>query len=279
MVEKQNYWIDRRRFNFPGPDLSSWERPGERATRSLIFKEVLEAAMPEKAPMFTVTDRRKFTNDGELRPGVVASEPPAESTPSSAAPVAAPAAGIEKAAHEAAHPQVAAATPDAPPETVEQTPDESLADDEALLPEPTAAESAEQHAAYKESSRSLDELIAAQNPKARAAGPMTFDRLVQSIYMTAAIQLGAGVQPGEQPRVDILGARQSIDMLAVLAEKTKGNLSDTEQRLLQNALFELRMSFLEITNAIATSAQSAGAAGQGGPQPVGAKPGFRPGTR
>jgi hypothetical protein len=44
-------------------------------------------------------------------------------------------------------------------------------------------------------------------------------------------------------------------MLSVLDEKTKGNLSDQEKRLLQNALFDLRMSFLEITNAIASSAQ------------------------
>jgi hypothetical protein len=45
-------------------------------------------------------------------------------------------------------------------------------------------------------------------------------------------------------------------MLAVLQEKTKGNLTDKEQRLLQNALFELRMMFLEITNAIAQQAQN-----------------------
>jgi Domain of unknown function (DUF1844) len=85
---------------------------------------------------------------------------------------------------------------------------------------------------------------------------MDFDKLVQSIYMTAALQMGAGTQPGEQPRVDILGARQSIDMLSVLSEKTKGNLIDKEQRLLQNALFELRMMFMEITNAISSSAHN-----------------------
>jgi hypothetical protein len=183
----------------------------------------------------------------------------------------------QAAGHAAAHPepqapptspQPAVSSGAAPaPATQHNT---SFSDEEESLPEPTAAESAEQQAAYKESSRSLDELIAAQNPKARAAGPMTFDRVVQSIYMTAAIQLGAGGQPGEQPRVDILGARQSIDMLAVLGEKTKGNLTDSEQRLLQNALFELRMSFLEITNAIATSAQGPP------PQAAGARPGFRP---
>jgi hypothetical protein len=44
-------------------------------------------------------------------------------------------------------------------------------------------------------------------------------------------------------------------MLTVLQEKTKGNLTEREQTLLQNALFELRMMFLEMTNAIAKSAQ------------------------
>jgi hypothetical protein len=45
-------------------------------------------------------------------------------------------------------------------------------------------------------------------------------------------------------------------MLGVLQEKTKGNLTEKEQRLLQNALFELRMMFLEITNAITQQAQN-----------------------
>jgi hypothetical protein len=44
-------------------------------------------------------------------------------------------------------------------------------------------------------------------------------------------------------------------MLSVLQEKTKGNLEEREARMLQNALFELRMMFLEITNAIAQAAQ------------------------
>jgi hypothetical protein len=101
-------------------------------------------------------------------------------------------------------------------------------------------------------------MISQADPGARdtlgRGAEMNFDKLVQSLYMTAALQMGAGTQPGEQPRVDILGARQSIDMLSVLTEKTKGNLTDKEQRLLQNALFELRMMFMEITNAISSSA-------------------------
>jgi hypothetical protein len=51
-----------------------------------------------------------------------------------------------------------------------------------------------------------------------------------------------------------MGARQSIDMLAILAEKTRGNLTPTESQLMDNALFEIRMGFLEVTQALARSA-------------------------
>lgn len=139
--------------------------------------------------------------------------------------------------------------------------DDDLVGEEEAGAELTAAETAQQDADYRASSKKLDDIISQANPAARETlggrnGEMTFDKLVQSIYMTAALQMGAGTQPGEQPRVDILGARQSIDMLSVLSEKTKGNLTDKEQRLLQNALFELRMMFMEITNAISSSAHN-----------------------
>jgi hypothetical protein len=68
--------------------------------------------------------------------------------------------------------------------------------------------------------------------------------------------MGAATEPGQKPRIDIIGARQSIDMLTVLQEKTRGNLNEKEQQLLQNMLFEVRMMFLEITNAIASQAQN-----------------------
>ena len=65
-----------------------------------------------------------------------------------------------------------------------------------------------------------------------------------------------------------MGARQSIDMLSILAEKTRGNLSETEQRLLESALFELRMGFLEITQALARSAATKAGAPAAGPSIV-----------
>jgi hypothetical protein len=73
---------------------------------------------------------------------------------------------------------------------------------------------------------------------------------VQQLYLSALMQMGAATPEGQRPRVDIIGARQSIDMLGVLEEKTKNNLTPTETRMLETVLFELRMTFLELTKMI-----------------------------
>jgi hypothetical protein len=210
--------------------------------------------MPDQPSGFTVTDRRKFTIEGDLREGAAPAEETQQSEPKP-----------DPRSDQKLGPQLVQNAPPAEKEVekevvdpnLEPLPEEEPSDE---LPAPTAVESARQDADYRASSKKLDEMISQANPGAREAvghgAEMTFDKLVQSIYMTAALQMGAGAQPGEQPRVDILGARQSIDMLSVLTEKTKGNLTDKEQRLLQNALFELRMMFMEITNAISTSAHN-----------------------
>jgi len=51
----------------------------------------------------------------------------------------------------------------------------------------------------------------------------------------------------------VIGARHTIDMIALLGEKTKGNLTERESTVLQNSLFELRMTFVELTKAITTA--------------------------
>jgi hypothetical protein len=225
--------------------------------------------MSDQPSGFTVTDRRKFTLEGELREGEgapAAAEDGAESQADSKA--AAPKRGPQLVPNAGAPARTADKEVTAP--GLEPLPEDEHGGDRAAAaaegehleepPEPTAAETARQDADYRASSKRLDNMISQANPGAREAlgrsAEVNFDTLVQSIYMTAALQLGAGAQPGEQPRVDILGARQSIDMLSVLAEKTRGNLTEREQRLLQNALFELRMMFMEITNAISSNAHN-----------------------
>ena len=211
--------------------------------------------MPEGNKPFVVTDRRKFTMEGEVRPEAERSAPPEER----AAPAAVPAAEAPEALP---GPAVPAKTGAGDPEFDEA----ELGGDEAELPAPTADQIEQSKRAYEATAERLETAIRATNPGMEHPPEMNFEQLVQSLYLTAIMQLGGGTAEGEQPRVDLLGARSSIDMLALLPDKTRGNLSSREEKFLESALFELRMAFLEMTQALARSAQSRGGqAGQTGP--------------
>jgi hypothetical protein len=110
------------------------------------------------------------------------------------------------------------------------------------------------NAAYQQTAERLDTAVRAANPGMDNPPAMSFDSIIQSIYMTTILQLGGTTQEGQQPKIDLMGARQSIDMLAILSEKTKGNLAPEEAQMMDNALFEVRMGFLEVTQALARSA-------------------------
>ncbi|MGC2617965.1 MAG: DUF1844 domain-containing protein [Acidobacteriaceae bacterium] len=197
--------------------------------------------MSEQQPTFTVTDRRKFTLDGDLREDPGAPEEHAVTNP------------IPEPEPDRVPDNVV--TMPAPVAAAEAAPEEADSGDDGERPQFTAQESAEAHSAYQQSSRQIDEMIRQANPGMAAAGEIGFEHVIQSFYVSAMMALGAGTEPGQKPRIDILGARQSIDMLALLQQKTKGNLTPKEEAMLQNVLFELRMMFLEITNAIAAQAQ------------------------
>lgn len=214
--------------------------------------------MAEKKAEFVVTDRRRFGTEGEPRPDAPVVEEEKAAAPPAAAKTAPPPPPVQQPT-----PPPAAAQPpavQAPPVSTQE------AQDEELPAPPTAEEQHEQTEAYKASGRKIDEMISAAG-KAPQGGPMemTFERVIESFYMSALIQMGAIRQEGEQPRVDIIGARQTIDSLSILQDKTRGNLTDREKTLLQNVLFELRMAWIEITNAVATSATRPGAMPPGAP--------------
>ena len=195
--------------------------------------------MPEQNKPFVVTDRRKFTLDGDPRPD-------ADPSP-------------EKEKRAEVAPETTAAAESKP--TNEPTPQAAPEND--LPPAPTAEQNEQARLAYEMTADRLDTAIRSANPGMDHPPAMSFERLVQSVYMQAILQLGGGAEPGQQPQVDLLGARQSIDMLGILSAKTRGNLSESEDHLLQSALFESRMGFLEVTQLLARQA----AAKQGAPPP------------
>ena len=196
-------------------------------------------------PKFEVIDRRKFKAEEEHQSEKAASTA-TETNPPPAEPAAA-SAGPHLVVNEGRHGAVSAPAEDEQPGL-----DEEMG---AELPAPpTAQESQEQKVAYDASAQRLEELIRAQNPSMGAQPPITFEHLVQQFYVSAMIQMGAGAQEGQRPRVDILGARTTIDLLGVLAEKARGNLTEAEDRMLQTVLFEVRMAFLELTSMITLQA-------------------------
>ena len=78
--------------------------------------------------------------------------------------------------------------------------------------------------------------------------PASFELLTQSLRMEAEFLLGLMHfgPPEEKPEPDFELARHRIDLLAVLQEKTRGNLSLEEQRKLENSLTELRFRFVQV---------------------------------
>ncbi len=167
----------------------------------------------DKSPEFTVTDRRKFTLDGDVRPDA----PVQETEPAPAATPEPPVA-----------PQAAA------PEPPKSQP----------LPEPPVEEEMEDMGPLPDTgydSTKMQDAFGGQK--------IEFIHLLDMLVQTAMMYAGA-MEQGPERRVDIVGLRQMIDMIAMLEEKTKGNLTQQEQTVMSNTLFQLRMTYMEIVKMI-----------------------------
>lgn len=141
----------------------------------------------EKPVEFTVTDRRLFTSDGQLRSGVEM-EPPKAGPPPPTKPASEPPRGQAR------------------PET----------------PRP--------------------------EPPREPPGPVKLEHLIMSLATTAMLQMGLAARPGEPPPPpDFAAAQETIDLLELLHEKTKGNLTQEEEEVLAGSLYELRLAFVELT--------------------------------
>lgn len=84
-------------------------------------------------------------------------------------------------------------------------------------------------------------------PSAPDSGrPLDFSTFLLSLGTSALVQLGEAPDPtqGGTPCADLAGAKQTIDLLGLLQDKTAGNLSDAERHLLKNLLADLRIRFV-----------------------------------
>jgi hypothetical protein len=180
---------------------------------------------------FKVADRRRFAPDGTpLGEDAAASEArPAPGTRSvkDEAPEARPAPGTRSVKDEAPEARPAPGTRS----VKDQAPEARPATEAKPAPGAKAAAGAR---------RAKDAA-----PGQRTLAPIDFGTLILSLGTSALIHMGEAGEPGEEaPPPNLTLAQQSIDLLAVLQDKTKGNLTPEEEELLRSLLYDLRMKFV-----------------------------------
>ena len=116
---------------------------------------------------------------------------------------------------------------------------------ESESPEPAAAKpAAEAPAPEPAPQQTSDRTSAPPLPE------MTFSTFVIGLSTQALVLLGEMADPASQAtQADLVGAKQLIDILGLLQSKTQGNLDEAERALLESALYDLRMKYVQRTRA------------------------------
>ncbi|HJQ22865.1 MAG TPA: DUF1844 domain-containing protein [Blastocatellia bacterium] len=192
----------------------------------------------EKESGFRITDRRKFNADGSPRDHIdepeAAAAPPASAEPAASAPSAAEsrADNVVSFPGEAARQREPEAPPPAPPPAAEAR----------AASEATDARAAQAKAAASAAEQAYNQTRGPQSPHLPEASFLT---LIDMFAAEAAMNLGMAQTPeGGRTPVDLEAARHWIDMLGMLEQKTRGNLTDEEASVLENVLAYLRMQFV-----------------------------------
>jgi hypothetical protein len=158
---------------------------------------------------FKVADRRRFSAEGEAKPEVEEK------------PAAQPAKPIEKPVEAHSHTEL-------------------HSHDEPHIHSTSEGAQAKASAAYQKA--------ASSQPGAADLGPqdLTFASFVVGLSTEALALMGEMPHPATGERIhDLIGAQQIIDIIAILQDKTRGNLSPDEETLIDAILFDLRMKYVE----------------------------------
>jgi hypothetical protein len=189
---------------------------------------------------FKVIDRRLFSESGEIRPEVVEQERRDDE------------AAAKKAAAQAKASQHAAPAPAQTPNFTGSEPSAfgaAGAPGTLEIPSPAGNGFDAQQLAHGVP----DDLAAPEAPSGEvSASSRSFQMLIDFLTRNAAAMLGGMADPRTgQAFVDLEGAREVIDMLDALREKTRGNLSKEDDNLLIEVLGSLKLTFMEISKAAA----------------------------
>ena len=161
----------------------------------------------EKPRAFKVDDRRRFSPEGELKPEFQGTDEP-----------------------------TAGARTDAPPAGGGDTASSAAAASASASTSAGSARAAERPSTAQSRARA----------SAGVAPEITFGTFVVGLSTQALVHLGEIPDPlSGQPSADLPAAQQLIDIIAILKDKTRGNLDHDEDTLLETILFELRMKYVE----------------------------------
>ncbi|MEW6131076.1 MAG: DUF1844 domain-containing protein [Acidobacteriota bacterium] len=199
----------------------------------------------EKEKTFKISDRRRYNPDGSLREEFAEEAP----TPSPADSQAVPAESVEQTA---------------PADNIVAFPggvNKSTGNEDEIEPEPApsqvkaAAASASASPPTAQQSQQAAQAAAVENAYNQASGgadpsqsKAMFLSLLNMLAVEAAMNMGLmEMQPGVRSQVDLEAAKQVIDMLGVLKEKTRGNLLKDEETIFEQVLADLRMQFVSLS--------------------------------
>ena len=110
------------------------------------------------------------------------------------------------------------------------------------------AEQEQKKAAEAQSTRPARPTGGAGGRPAREVPPASIGSLINSLLTQSLFYLGDLAPQGGEPMVNLDMAKHQIDTLGVLEEKTRGNLTEEEQRLLDTALYEARMRYVSVAS-------------------------------
>lgn len=140
-------------------------------------------------------------------------------------------------------------------EESDQTGEFKVRDRRRFTTEGKAKEAAEEPEKQTDRQTAAEDRTEPRSEQARPEGkaeprpprPLDFSTFVLSLANQALFQLGLVREPDSESQKDLQGARQTIDLIALLEEKTRGNLTDQEQKIITETLFQLRMAFVEVS--------------------------------
>jgi hypothetical protein len=95
--------------------------------------------------------------------------------------------------------------------------------------------------------RDAEAAFDAANAGEKQLPAIDFPTFVLSLHHSARVHMGDAPDPADgKTELDLSMARQTIDLIALLQDKTRGNLTGEEERIVEQALYDLRMRYVEV---------------------------------